>query len=514
MATASDKSERYDRQLRLWANDGQSRLERSHICLINATPTGAEALKNLILPGIGAFTIVDERVVNEEDLSGNFFLTEDDIGLKIAYQMSRLLLELNPDVVYRAVPESIEDCLLNPAFFDEFDIVLVSDYIPLSDMLVLKQRLWNKNVPLLHVNSCGLYGTLQIFCEETTIVETHDPSQLYDLRIDQPWPELQQYVDSFNLDTLDDTDHAHVPYIVIFIKGLQNWKKDHGGCPPKNYAEKRIFKAEYIESLSRNINLEANFLEASLQIHRALQETVVPNYLKELFEDERISDENLSEETPLFWMFVKALAYFVEYEGALPLPGSLPDMVSSTSNYITLQQLYRNKALKDQGKFAELLQLLLSKVGKAEDVPIDLVASFCKNSAFLYFSRGSSAAFSNELKNKLLFPEEKFNTLAIHYGIHALHSWITRGSPNSFSGYLESFSHTLAIFDLQCLPENCKKVLHEVYQHHTKNFHGTCSLMGGIASQEILKIATAQYTPLDNLVIFDGINTISEKWKP
>ncbi|PVH16493.1 uncharacterized protein CXQ87_004786 [Candidozyma duobushaemuli] len=371
MATELDRSERYDRQLRLWAKDGQSRLERSHVCLINATPTGAEALKNLILPGIGAFTVVDERVVSEEDLSGNFFLTEDDIGLEIAYQMSRSLSELNPDVVYRAVPESIEECLLNPAFFDEFDIVLVSDYIPLSDMLVLKQRLWNKNVPLLHVNSCGLYGTLQVFCEETTIVETHDPSQLYDLRIDQPWPELQQYVDSFNLDTLDDTDHAHVPYIVIFIKGLQNWKKDHDGCSPKNYAEKRIFKAEYIESLSRNINLEANFLEASSQIHRALQATVVPNYLKELFGDKRISDENLSEETPLFWMFVKALSYFVENEGALPLPGSLPDMVSSTCNYITLQQLYRNKALKDQMKFADLLKSLLSRVGKAEDVSID-----------------------------------------------------------------------------------------------------------------------------------------------
>ena len=46
-----DKSAKYDRQLRLWASTGQSNLENSHICLINATSTGSEILKNLILPG-------------------------------------------------------------------------------------------------------------------------------------------------------------------------------------------------------------------------------------------------------------------------------------------------------------------------------------------------------------------------------------------------------------------------------------------------------------------------------
>lgn len=56
-----DKSAKYDRQLRLWASTGQSNLENSHICLINATSTGSEILKNLILPGIGQFTIIDEK---------------------------------------------------------------------------------------------------------------------------------------------------------------------------------------------------------------------------------------------------------------------------------------------------------------------------------------------------------------------------------------------------------------------------------------------------------------------
>jgi amyloid beta precursor protein binding protein 1 len=36
----SDKTAKYDRQLRLWGNHGQSNLERSRICLINATAIG------------------------------------------------------------------------------------------------------------------------------------------------------------------------------------------------------------------------------------------------------------------------------------------------------------------------------------------------------------------------------------------------------------------------------------------------------------------------------------------
>ena len=35
----------------LWATTGQTALENSKICLLNATATGCEILKNLVLPG-------------------------------------------------------------------------------------------------------------------------------------------------------------------------------------------------------------------------------------------------------------------------------------------------------------------------------------------------------------------------------------------------------------------------------------------------------------------------------
>lgn len=51
------KTQKYDRQLRLWKAHGQAALESAHICLVNGNATGAEILKNLVLPGNVTFVI-------------------------------------------------------------------------------------------------------------------------------------------------------------------------------------------------------------------------------------------------------------------------------------------------------------------------------------------------------------------------------------------------------------------------------------------------------------------------
>lgn len=62
--TATDnKSKKYDRQLRIWGAHGQALLEQSKICLLRCGPTGSETLKNLVLGGTGAFTVVDDAKV-------------------------------------------------------------------------------------------------------------------------------------------------------------------------------------------------------------------------------------------------------------------------------------------------------------------------------------------------------------------------------------------------------------------------------------------------------------------
>ena len=68
MAQAVDKANRYDRQLRIWGAHGQAALEACKVCLLNAGPTGSETLKNLVLGGIAAYTVVDGGKVEPADL--------------------------------------------------------------------------------------------------------------------------------------------------------------------------------------------------------------------------------------------------------------------------------------------------------------------------------------------------------------------------------------------------------------------------------------------------------------
>jgi amyloid beta precursor protein binding protein 1 len=106
----SSKERKYDRQLRLWAASGQQALEESRVLLVNSDGpwgnrstgvsgvVGVETLKNLVLPGVGGFTIVDPAVVTEPDLGVNFFLENESLGRSRAEETCRLLKELNPDV--------------------------------------------------------------------------------------------------------------------------------------------------------------------------------------------------------------------------------------------------------------------------------------------------------------------------------------------------------------------------------------------------------------------------------
>jgi NEDD8-activating enzyme E1 regulatory subunit len=101
------KEKKYDRQLRLWAASGQRALEESHVLLVipdrdtegsGSSVAGTETLKNLVLPGIGSFTIADSATVTEADLGINFFLEADSLGKSRAKECTKLLEELNPDV--------------------------------------------------------------------------------------------------------------------------------------------------------------------------------------------------------------------------------------------------------------------------------------------------------------------------------------------------------------------------------------------------------------------------------
>jgi hypothetical protein len=79
------------------------------------------------------------------------------------------------------------------------------------------------------------------------VVETH-PEDVVDLRLDSPWPELAKLASTINLDEMDDFEHAHVPYILILLNFLDQWKQlvspflqdNIARLPPSNERQKSI----------------------------------------------------------------------------------------------------------------------------------------------------------------------------------------------------------------------------------------------------------------------------------
>lgn len=52
----------------------------SHILLVHADAAGCETLKNLILPGVGAVSIWDDKEVTQSDAASNFFTPVSAVG--------------------------------------------------------------------------------------------------------------------------------------------------------------------------------------------------------------------------------------------------------------------------------------------------------------------------------------------------------------------------------------------------------------------------------------------------
>ena len=90
---------------------------------------------------------------------------------------------------------------------------------------------------------------------EHTVIETHPDNQLPDLRLDQPFPSLKKYVDSIDLEAMEYKDHAHVPYLIVLYKYLQQWKGEHNGHLLESYKEKEVFRSTVRKGMFTNSQL-------------------------------------------------------------------------------------------------------------------------------------------------------------------------------------------------------------------------------------------------------------------
>lgn len=418
---------------RLWGENGQQALEISHVCLINATIVGTEILKSLVLPGIRAFTIIDDHKITEDDFDSNFFLcTEGSIGQSRAKIAAQLLLEMNDDVKKGDYVEENFETLLdkNINYFLNFTLVIACGINNERAVNKLSKTLWSLNIPLLLVNSIGFLGYVRLQVREHPVLEAHPDNYLEDLRLDDLFPELKTYLDDYPVfESLSRKEISQVPSLVIIYKNLLKWRekfeKDDNEIP-KNYKEKSqismmikdqmedlkelksiksaIDETENDSHLHLQLELE-NFEEAVKLVNKIFFDShKVPDNLRQLLEEISSPDSNSEKYSSSFWVMVNSLDKFMRKYNCLPLRGTIPDMNCGSEQYVQLQRIYKNKANDDVDRMFQIAQ----KINKSPNVSIaeSDVRLFCKNVRHLVVLRTSP--IHNELVGE---PLKKF---AIH----------------------------------------------------------------------------------------------------
>uniref|UniRef100_A0A8D3D1Z1 NEDD8-activating enzyme E1 regulatory subunit n=1 Tax=Scophthalmus maximus TaxID=52904 RepID=A0A8D3D1Z1_SCOMX len=514
-ATQASKEQKYDRQLRLWGDHGQETLENAHVCLVNATATGTEILKNLVLPGIGAFTIVDGHTVSGEDVGNNVnlaFMLQNR-----AQAATELLQEMNSDVSGNFVEESPDKLLDNdPEFFHRFTIV-IGVHLPESTCMRLGSVLWSASVPFLVCKTYGLIGYMRLVVQEHTVIESHPDNALEDLRLDQPFSEFKNHIQSYDLDSMDKKDHSHTPWIIIVAKYLEKWLSEHNCQAPKNYKEKEAFRQIIREGIFRkNENGvpedEENFEEAVKNVNTALNPTKVPTALEDLFNSEQCN--NITSQTPAFWVMLRAVKEFVHNEGSgsLPVRGTIPDMIADSQKFISLQNIYREKAMQDTAAVSKHVERLLQSVGKV----------CCKNASFLRVVRCRSLAeeYSVDSVNKdeiTSCMDSPDSEMVFYLMLRAVDRFYQQHSryPGVYNYQVEEDISKLKLCVNSLLQEYSLNVnikddyIHEFCRYGAAEPHTVAAFLGGSAAQEAIKIISHQFVPFSNTFIYNAMSQTS-----
>ena len=518
----SEKNRKYDRQLRLWGDHGQAALERAHVCVINATGLGTEILKSLVLPGIGAFTIVDGKKITNEDIGANFFLEADSVGKSRAQVAMQMLLELNSDVRGDYIDEEPEQILYNsPDFFNNFTVVVATSLAEKS-LILLSQRLWELNIPLIVCRSIGFIAYMRIQVKEHTIIETHPDNETLDLRLDRPFETLKKHLDSINLNETSFKDHSHVPYLVILYKFLEKWILDHRELP-KTYKEKHqlkeMIKKEMRKDRNDTINSEENFEEAIKAVNICTGHTEISDSVRSILNDDQCI--NLTAKSSSFWITAKAVRDFVENEGhgLLPLKGTLPDMTADTEKYITLQQIYHKQAVADAEAVWRRTLQLLRQLGKPSDSISERdVKLFCRHASDIYVERGTCIADEYDPKifdtSNIVQSLENPESMMIYYvvlrGVEKFQAEYN-SYPGEFDDQVEpdivklKACITKLLNEWGCGPLAKDDYVHEFCRFGGSELHSVSAFLGGLAAQEVIKFVTNQYKPVHNTFIHDAV---------
>eukprot|EP00894_Picocystis_sp_ML_P001093 jgi/Pico_ML_1/51610/g2605.t1 len=409
----------------------------------------------------------------------------------------------------------------NPSFFGGFALVLAAQ-IGADDAAKIDRICRKHGSKVVDVRACGLVATVRIGGEEHPVIEARPDNVPDDLRLLSPWPELDAYVDKFELEGLDEATFRHVPHVVLLRKALRRWRGDRCADESPNTSEDRAQVRRILEGMVR-VGDEENFREAYASIHKACATPQMPGELRAVLTDDAV---HVHEGSSDFWFLVAGLKRFLERsDGQLPLEGTIPDMTSTTDAYLELQRLYRERASKEADAVGTYVSELLQEVGRVPNaIAKETVKQFCKNARNVQVVRWLPLEEDAELRpsptlKRHLSDGEPDHHVCLYLLLRASDRFqATHGRmPGVYTSEWEedvgrlktlawSLASSLGVSERHALVDDLAL---EVCRFGASELHVLAAIAGGIASQEAIKLLTYQFVPLSGTLVFDGMRSTS-----
>lgn len=218
-------------------------------------------------------------------------------------------------------------------------------------------------------------------------------------------------------------------------------------------------------------------------------------------------------------------------------------MKSQSADYIQLQNIYKQKARKDLAEVVARVRELETNL--LRETPIDKkeIEAFCKGAAFVKLVKGrrlriaTSPAMQEDWSGRAAYIiqqlEDEDSLVPIFIAIYLYQHFsdaqttdpksLEKDYETTMSTYLDQFLASVvesagtegasAELDIEAAKARIELVIQELGRSRGGELHNISALTGGMVAQEVIKVITKQYIPVDNTCVFDGIRSKSQVFR-
>lgn len=155
-----DEAELYDRQIRLWGVNAQSRIRQSKVLMLGFNGVASEVAKILVLAGIDTLTIVDDQPLRESDLTSNLFCRPSIDALEQpkfrTHQVEAKLKILNPLVKVNIDNSPILSKESHD--FEGYDLVTLHSFLTIDETSAINDICRLRKIKFYIVLDYGFFG--------------------------------------------------------------------------------------------------------------------------------------------------------------------------------------------------------------------------------------------------------------------------------------------------------------------------------------------------------------------